>query len=123
MATARRTPTRKPRGPLKGRALVAIGLAVFFVVTTAVVWRRSQGVATQRAINKINDETRRLRAQEKTLENDVRLATSRRRVVPEAERRLGMTRPNEMQTRFITTGPGATRAASDSTVADSVSAP
>ncbi len=114
MATAtRRTTARRTRGPLKGRALVAIGLAVFLGVATSVVWRRSQGVATQRAINRILEETRTLRAQQKTLENDLRMATSRRRVVPEAQRRLGMIRPAEMQTRFIATDSGAARVVAD----------
>lgn len=113
-AAARRTTTRKTRGPLKGRALVAIGLGVFLVVATVVVWRRSKGVANEKAINRMLEATRTLRAQEKTLENDLRMATSRRRVVPEAERRLGMVRPSEMQTRFIATDSGAGSAAADS---------
>lgn len=101
MAAARTTSRRKARTPLKGRALVAIGLAVFFVVATSVVWRRSMGVKTERQMKTMRDELRALTAEEKSLENALRKATSRRSVVQEAERRLGMRMPSEMQMRFL----------------------
>lgn len=118
MAATRRT-TRNTRGPLKGRAIVALGLVVFLVVTTSVVLRRYTGYRTGKQILRLQEERRSLHAEEKYLENQLRRATSRRNVVQEAQRRLGMTRPTEAQTRFIVpTADGATlpadRAANDS---------
>lgn len=100
MAGTRRTPTRR-RGPLKGRALVAAGLVLFLAISTSVVWRRSNGVRNNKQIQRLQDEKRSLMAQEKYLEGQLRRATSRRNVVQEAERRLGLVRPGEAQTRFI----------------------
>lgn len=100
MSAVRRTSARS-RGPLTGRALVAVGLGLFLVVTTIVVWRRSTGVRMVKQIQRLEEEQRALVAQEKYLENQLRRATSRRAVVQEAQRRLGMMRPGEAQTRFI----------------------
>lgn len=96
------TRSRSRKSPLKGRALVAMGLALFIVVTMIVVARRSTGVRTVKEIGRLREEQRSLLAQQKTYENDLRRAKSRRAVVPEAERRLGMRRPTEAQTRFLT---------------------
>jgi Flp pilus assembly protein TadB len=114
---ATRTRRTSARGPLKGRAVVAIGLAVFVVVTAAAVWRRSTGHATERAMNRLHAEQRTLRAEQQTLENDLRRATSRRMVVEEAERRLGMHVATEAQTRLLPASGavGADAASPDST--------
>lgn len=119
MATARRTTSRKTRTPLTGRALMALGLLVFFAVTMAIVWRRSQGVKTAKDIRKLREEQRTLLAQEKSLENALRRATSRRTVVQEAQQRLGMARPSEMQTRFLVSPAAPTR----DTIADVTTPP
>jgi len=119
MPVTRRSPSRA-RGPLKGRALVALGLAGFLLVATAVVWRRSTGVRTGRQIQRLQEERRSLLAQEKYLEGQLRRATSRRNVVQEAQRRLGMVRPTETQTRFIAVPAAARR---DEASADSSTAP
>lgn len=105
MAATRRTSARRA-GPLEGRALVAVGLILFLAVTTSVVWRRSTGVRANKQIQRLQEEKRSLLAQEKYLEGQLRRATSRRNVVSEAERRLGLVRPSEAQTRFIAL-PGA----------------
>lgn len=105
MAATRRSPARK-RGPLKGRALVAVSLALFLAVATSVVWRRSNGVRNNKQLQRMQEEKRALLAQQKFLEGQLRRATSRRNVVQEAERRLGLVRPGEAQTRFI--APAAT---------------
>ncbi|MBL0941070.1 MAG: cell division protein FtsL [Gemmatimonadaceae bacterium] len=105
--TARKT-------PLKGRAQVALGLVLFVIVTAAVVWRRSEGVATARAMQVLRQEQRTLRAEQQDLENDLRRASSRRSIVAEAERRLGMRIPSESQTRFLP--PSAFAESADSVV-------
>jgi uncharacterized protein YlxW (UPF0749 family) len=122
MATARRT-TSRARGPLKGRALIALGLALFLVVTTSVVLRRSSGIATGKRILRLQEEKRSLQAEEKYLENQLRRATSRRNVVQEAQKRLGMTRPTEAQTRFIVPMADGAALPADRAAVDSVSLP
>lgn len=115
MTAARRTTTRTPRTPLKGRARVAIGLVIFLMVTAAIVSRRSLGVKTARELARLREEQRTLLAQEKYFENELRKATSRRTVVQEAQKRLGMVRPMEAQTRFLVApATGAAVSASDS---------
>ena len=116
MATA----TRRRRTPLKGRAIVALGLTLFLAVTTAVVWRRSTGVRTTTQIQRLQEERRSLMAQEKYLESQLRRATSRRTVVQEAQRRLGMVRPGEAQTRFIVLPVAADRRVAEAEIIDSV---
>lgn len=110
MAATRRTSTRKTRTPLKGRALVAIGLAIFFIITTAIVTRRSTGIETARQLARLREEQRTLLAQEKFFENELRKATSRRSVVQEAQKRLNMIRPSEAQVRFLAAPAGSTAA-------------
>lgn len=97
MATAR--PRR--RGPLKGRSLVALGLLAFVAVASLVIWRRSVGVATAKAMQQADRTRRALESDKVTLERDVREAQSRRRIIAEAERRLGLHVASDSQTRVI----------------------
>lgn len=122
MAATRRSTTRA-RTPLKGRALVALGLVLFLAVTASVVWRRSIGVRVVRQIERLQEEKRSLLAQEKYLEGQLRRATSRRNVVQEAQRRLGMIRPTEVQTRFIAAPSVAAPRGADSMPVDSALVP
>ncbi len=96
------TRLHRSKRALRGRSLVALGLLLFVAVMALVVWRRSVGVATAREIQLMEADRRSLRAERVTLENDLRRARSRRRVVQEAERRLGMHVATEMQTRYLT---------------------
>jgi hypothetical protein len=109
--STKRAPRRSARGPLKGRAWVAIGLCVFMGVAALVVWRRSVGVATARDMRRLSDRQRGLLSEKTTLERDIRSAMSRGRVIGEAERRLGLHVATDAQTRML----------SDSMLVDSVS--
>jgi hypothetical protein len=93
-----------------------VGLVLFMLVAAIVVWRRSTGVATTLEMQRMRDELRTLRAEQQDLENDLRRAASRRSVVSEAERRLGMRVPTEAQTRFL---PSSAFSAAQNGVADS----
>lgn len=92
---------RKRRTPFKGRSLVAIGLIAFVAITSLVIWRRSVGVAAAKTMAKSLYEKRSLEAQRLRLENDLRDAQTLRRVVPEAERRLGLHVASDSQTRVV----------------------
>jgi hypothetical protein len=95
-----------------------MGLVLFMLVAATVVWRRSTGVATAREMQRMRGELRTLRAEQQDLENDLRRASSRRSVVSEAERRLGMRVPTEAQTRFL---PSSAFSAAQDVGADSAS--
>ncbi len=97
MATTR----ARRRGPVKTRSLVAIGLLAFVAVTSLVIWRRSVGVATAKAMQQATSVKRALESEKETLGRDLREARSRRRVVAEAERRLGFHVASDSQTRVI----------------------
>jgi type II secretory pathway component PulJ len=101
MATKRTTKSTKRRGPLKGRSLVAVGLIAFIAVAGLVVWRRSVGVSTARAMQQAEALKRSLESERTTLERDIRDAQSRRRVVSDAEKRLGFHVAPDSQTRML----------------------
>ena len=87
---------------------IAWGLFGFLAVAATVVWRRSQGVATARAMRQMEAERRALRAELVTLTNELRRVRSRRTVVQEAERRLGMHVAGEAEQRLLVPGTGET---------------
>ncbi len=123
MATTstRRTTRRSFRGPLKGRAWVAIGLGVFVVVASLAVWRRSVGVATARDMRRLSDRQRALIAEKTTLDRDIRNAMARSRVVGEAERRLGLHVATDAQTRMLSDSMFADPVRSDTAASDTAS--
>ncbi len=123
MATTstRRTTRRSPRGPLKGRAWVAIGLGVFVVVASLAVWRRSVGVATARDMRRLSDRQRALIAEKTTLDRDIRNAMARSRVIGEAERRLGLHVATDAQTRMLSDSMFADPVRSDTAASDTAS--
>jgi hypothetical protein len=123
MATpsTKRTTRRAPRGPLKGRAWVAIGLSVFVVVASLVVWRRSVGVASARDMRRLSDRQRALISEKTTLDRDIRSAMSRSRVIAEAERRLGLHVATDAQTRMLSDSMLADPVRPDSIASDSAS--
>jgi hypothetical protein len=119
--STKRTTRRSPRGPLKGRAWIAIGLGVFMVVASLVVWRRSVGVATARDMRRLSDRQRALIAEKTTLDRDIRSATSRSRVIAEAERRLGLHVATDAQTRMLSDSMLADPVRGDTAASDSAS--
>ena len=119
--STKRTTRRSPRGPLKGRAWIAIGLGVFMVVASLVVWRRSVGVATARDMRRLSDRQRALIAEKSTLDRDIRSAMARSRVIAEAERRLGLHVATDAQTRLLSDSMLADPVRPDTTASDSAS--
>ncbi|HYW30803.1 MAG TPA: hypothetical protein VE869_04790 [Gemmatimonas sp.] len=93
--------TRRRRGPVKGRVLVAWGLLLFLVVATVVVWRRSIGVVTQQEIRALEREKAMLLSTRTILQKEVQEASSRVKVIAAAERRLGLHVATGFQTRNI----------------------
>jgi cell division protein FtsL len=99
------TPRRAPRGrsSRRGRGWVAVGLGllVFLLVASAVVWRRSRGIAMARELRVLAQRRAQLVAERAALQSEVRIATSRARIGPVAEQRLGMRVPADTQVVFV----------------------
>ncbi len=107
-ASAKKTAPR----PGRGRAVVALGLAVFVLVGAAAVWRRSLGIEHARSLRALESRRAQLVTERATLEGDVRLAAARGRVGSVAEERLGMRVPSDTQVVLVARA-GALGAARD----------
>lgn len=96
-----RAASRKSRSPLSGRALVALTLVGLLSIAALVVWRRTIAVAENRVVRGLETRKRELISLRTTLERDINDATSRARIVPAAERRLGMHVATELEVRNL----------------------
>lgn len=90
----------KRRGPLWA------GLAGFLVVATGVIWRRTAGIAEARRLQDLVREREALQNEKLQLEGAIRVAGSRARLVPRAER-LGLRLPSASQVIIVTRPPSA----------------
>jgi cell division protein FtsL len=86
------------RRPSATLLLVLLG---FLVVTTGVIWRRSEGLARAREQATLQQRREALVAEQRRLETEVRDASSRRRLAPIAEQRLGMRVPPANQLIYL----------------------
>jgi hypothetical protein len=82
---------------VRGRWIVAAVLVGFVVTTAAVIARRSYGDAQARRMSGVEAKLRQLRNERVRLEADIREASSRVRLIPIAESRLGMHVPADTQ--------------------------
>ena len=102
------------RGP-RGLSLVALVLLGFVLVATGVIWRRSYGIARARELDALERQRTSLEARKARLESEIRELSSRARLAPVAERRLGMRIPSDSQVVILrrpsssTSDPGAPR--------------
>jgi len=72
-------------------------LGAFLVVTLTVVWRRSIGISESRAIQQLDRKRSDLEGERARLESELRDLTSRQRLAPVVEQRLGMHVPADRQ--------------------------
>lgn len=83
------------------------GVLLAFIATAGIViWRRSLGYAEVQRIGALDLERRDLEALRASLERDLRVATSSARIVPAAERRLGLRRATDSQLVTLSRGAG-----------------
>jgi cell division protein FtsL len=91
MAKSRVAPKRR------GRTTVALFLLGFLIVTVAVIARRSWGQALQRDLTGIERTRTQLSGEVIKLDADIRSASSRNRLGPLVESKLGMHGPSTTQ--------------------------
>ena len=87
----------KRRRAVRGRGRIALGLLGFLLVATGVIWRRSVGISAARELQVLEERRSELRARSTSLENEIREAASRARLVPIVEQRLQMRTPGDSQ--------------------------
>ncbi len=87
----------KSRVGLRGRSVVALVLAAFVVLASLVIWRRSIGIASSRDLRELDQQRVQLEGDRARLARDVRAASSRERLAPVVEQRLGMRVPSDGQ--------------------------
>ena len=85
----------------RGRSRVALLLLGFVLVSTVVIWRRSAGIERARELRDLTRARGELLAERARLERDIRDASSRARLVPLAERRLGMHLPADSEIVYL----------------------
>ena len=87
---------------MRGRSVVALGLALFLVLASGVIWRRSYGIAQAREIRLADSRRSQLLAERAALEADIRVASSSARLAPIAMQRLHMRMPDATQLILLT---------------------
>lgn len=85
------------RGVKRGRWIVAGVLIAFVIVSAAVIARRSYGYQEGLELTALERRKASLESERVRLDQEIRDASSRSRLLPIAERRLGMRMPPEAQ--------------------------
>jgi cell division protein FtsL len=87
-----------------GRLRFALLLLGFVVIASGVVLRRTYGIRAARDIQSMETRRSGLIAERRRLESEIRIASSRARLLPIAEQRLQMHLPTEAQVVYLTRG-------------------
>ncbi|MBA3578667.1 MAG: hypothetical protein H0W42_01650 [Gemmatimonadaceae bacterium] len=96
----------KSRVALRGRSMVALVLVALVLLASLVIWRRSVGIAGAREMREIGQTRLQLEGDRARLARDIRAASSREKLVPIAEQRLGMRVPSDGQMIILERRPG-----------------
>jgi cell division protein FtsL len=87
-----------------GRLRLALVLLGFVLIASGVVLRRTYGIRAARDLQAMETRRSGLIAERSRLESEIRIASSRGRLQPIAEQRLGMHVPTEAQVVYLTRG-------------------
>jgi cell division protein FtsL len=87
-----------------GRLGFALVLLAFVLIASGVVLRRTYGIRAARDLQAMETRRSGLIAERRRLESEIRIASSRARLQPIAERRLQMHVPTEAQVVYLTRG-------------------
>ncbi len=88
-----------------GRFRFALLLLGFVSIASVVVLRRTYGIGAAREIQAMETRRSGLIAERRRLESEIRIASSRQRLLPIAEQRLQMHVPTEAQVVYLSRGP------------------
>jgi len=81
--------------------LLALGFALLLAALSAVIWRQSRALDSQRAAEALRDEATVLEARKAQLEHRIQELESRGRVIAVAGARLGMHVPSAGEIVFL----------------------
>ncbi len=96
----------KSRVALRGRSMVALVLVALVLLASLVIWRRSVGIAGAQKMRELGQTRLQLEGDRARLARDIRAASSREKLVPIAEQRLGMRVPSDGQMIILERRPG-----------------
>jgi cell division protein FtsL len=82
---------------MRGRGIFLTLLGVFIVVVLTIVWRRNFGITESRNLQQLDRKRADLEGQRARLETDIIDLSSRQRLAPVVEQRLGMHVPTDRQ--------------------------
>ncbi|MGH7508684.1 MAG: hypothetical protein ACREMZ_04355 [Gemmatimonadales bacterium] len=82
---------------LKGRHWILLWLLIFLGAALAVVARQTAGLRTARRVHHLREERSSLEARRAELERRIRVASSRKVLVPRAERAFGLHEPADSE--------------------------
>lgn len=85
----------------RGRSIVALVLLSFVLVASVVIWRRTYGMEQARTVRDLERDRRQLLAERARLERDIRDLSTRARLLPVVERRLGMRLPADSEIVYL----------------------
>jgi cell division protein FtsL len=91
------------RKGLRGRTRVALGLVVFVLVASAVIWRRSLGLREAEEVRQLDLRRAALDGEVTKLETTIRSLSSREHLGAVAEQRLHMRVPDDSQVIVLPT--------------------
>lgn len=113
MSPAARARRAKGAGRGRGRGIVLLLLVGFVLVAIGVIWRRSYGFSREREIATLERKRTQLEGERARLELEIRDLSSRARLAPIVEQKLGMRIPSDSQVidirRHPLAGDSATR--------------
>jgi len=90
--------TRRVRGGIAGKGrLIAAIMAIFLVVASSVVWRRTKGMAEARTLQTLASTRAELDSRRLQLESDIVSQASRSRLGVRVQSQLGLQVPNDSQ--------------------------
>lgn len=97
MSPASKARRGKGSGRGRGRGIILLLLVGFVLVAIGVIWRRSYGFSRERDIATLEQKRAQLEGERARLELEIRDLSSRARLAPIAEQRLGMRIPSDSQ--------------------------
>jgi len=86
--------------------MVALVLVALVLLASLVIWRRSMGIAGAQEMRELGQTRLQLEGDRARLARDIRAASSREKLVPIAEQRLGMRVPSDGQMIILERRPG-----------------